>query len=183
MLSVAHSVQVLALCHVALILNREQGNGGAGKAQLVALTELHESLVVSPLQGAIEVVAGGRHAKVRRVSQDVHLDLAASTPKLMVWATTVCGSPRVAETVKHVLEQGRKAGTVQPIAAKPSVDPEGGIGVVVHLSETRKNESTFHPLNRDIKPELKRNHHDNTSTQILLLTGDNLTKLCCVKLM
>jgi hypothetical protein len=64
---------------------------------------------------------------------------------------------------------------------EPSVGPEGGVGVVVHLSKTRKNKSTFHPLNRDIKPELKRNHHDNTSTQILLLTGDNLTKLCCVK--
>jgi hypothetical protein len=88
----------------------------------------------------------------------------------------------VAETVKHIPEQGRKDGTVQPVATKPSVSHEGGVGVVIHLSEIRKNKSTFHPLNRAIKPELKRNHHDNTSTQILLLTSDNPTKLCCVKL-
>jgi hypothetical protein len=92
------------------------------------------------------------------------MDLAASRPKLMVQVTTVHGSPRVAKTVKHIPEQGQKAGTVQPVAMKPSIAPEGGVGVVIHLSETRKNESTFHPLNRDIKPELKRNHHDNTST-------------------
>jgi hypothetical protein len=109
------------------------------------------------------------------------MDLAASTLKLTVRATTVRRSPRVAETVEHILEQGRKAGTMQPVATEPSVGPESGIGVVIHLSETRKKESTFHPLNRDIKPELKRNHHDNTSTQILLLTGDNFAKLCCIK--
>jgi hypothetical protein len=88
----------------------------------------------------------------------------------------------VAKTVEHIPEQGQKAGTVQPVVTEPSIGPEGGIGVVIHLSETRKKESTFHPLNRDIKLELKRNHHDNTSTQILLLTGDNFVKLCCIKL-
>jgi hypothetical protein len=147
----------------------------------VVLTELYEGLVGSPLQGVIEVIAGGcgapgRHAQVGRVSQDVHVDLAVSMPELTVWTTTVRGCPRVAKTVKRVLEQGQPAGTVQPVTRKPSIGPEGSVGVVIHLSETRKNESTFHPLNRDIKPELKRSHHDNTSTQILLLTGDNLAK-------
>jgi hypothetical protein len=92
------------------------------------------------------------------------MDLTALRPKLTVWVTTVRGSPRVAKTVKHVPEQGRKAGMVQPVATDLSVGPEGGVGIVVHLLETRKNESTFHPLNRYIKPELKRSHHDNTST-------------------
>jgi hypothetical protein len=152
----------------------------------VVLTELREGMVGSPRQCVIEVVAGdhgelGRHARVGRVSRDVHVDLTVSTPKLTVWATTVRGSPRVAEMVKHVPEQGWKAGTVQPVTMKPSIGLEGGIGVVIHMLETRKNESTFHPLNRDIKLELKRNHHNNTSTQILLLTSDNLAKLCCVK--
>jgi hypothetical protein len=114
----------------------------------VALTELREGLVGSPLHGVIEVVAGGRgepgrHAWVRRVSRDVHVDLTASMPELTVWATMVRGRPRVAETVKHVPEQGRKARTVQPITTEPSVDPEGGRRVVVHLSETKKNKSTF----------------------------------------
>jgi hypothetical protein len=108
--------------------------------------------------------------------------LAVSMSELTVWVTTVRGGPHVAETVKHIPEQGQKAGTVQPVATEPSVDPEGGIGVVVHLLETRKNKSTFHLLNRDIKPELKRNHHDSMSTQILLLNGDNLAKPFCIKL-
>jgi hypothetical protein len=185
-LEVTHGSQVLAPCRVALVLNREQGNGGAGKARQVALTKLCEGLEGNSLHGVIEVVTGGRgepgrHARVRRVSQDVHVDLAVSTPELTVRTTMVRGSPRVAETVKQVPKQGWKAGTVQPVATEPSVGPEGGVGVVIHLSEARKNESTFHPLNRDIKPELKRNHHDNTSTQILLLTGNNLAKLGCVK--
>jgi hypothetical protein len=145
MLAVTHSGQALAPRHVALILNREQGNGGAGKTRQVALTELHEGLVGSPLQGAIEVITGGRgepgrHAQVRRVSRDIHVDLTTSTPELTVRVTTVRGSPCVAKTVKHVLEQGQEAGTVQPIATVPSVGLEGGIGVVVHLSTTRKKQ-------------------------------------------
>jgi hypothetical protein len=66
------------------------------------------------------------------------MDLTAPTPKLTVQATMVCGSPRVAKTVKHVPEQGRKAGTVQAVSTEPSIGPEGGVGVVVHLSTTRK---------------------------------------------
>jgi hypothetical protein len=73
----------------------------------VVLTELRESLVGNPLQGVIEVVADGhgelgRLARVRWVSWDVHMDLATSTPELTVRATTVHGSPRVAETVEHI---------------------------------------------------------------------------------
>jgi hypothetical protein len=109
----------------------------------VALTELHESLVGNPLKGVIEIVTGGRgepghHARVGRVSQDIHMDLIASMPEHTVRATTVRESPRVAETVKHISEQGQKAGMVQPVTTKPFVGPEGGIGVVVHLSKTRK---------------------------------------------
>jgi hypothetical protein len=106
-LRVTHSGQALAPRRVALILDREHGNGSADKAQQVALIELHEGLVGSPLQGVVEVITGGRgepgrHARVERVSRDVHVDLIASTPKLMVRATTVCGSPRVAQMVEHV---------------------------------------------------------------------------------
>ena len=68
----------------------------------MVLTELRGGLVGSPLHGVIEVVAGGRgepghHARVERVSRDIHMDLAASMPELTVWATTVCRSPHVAE--------------------------------------------------------------------------------------
>jgi hypothetical protein len=82
----------------------------------------------------------GCHAQVGGVSQDVHVDLVASTPELMVRAATVRESPRVAETVEHVPEQGRKAGTVQPVAMKLSVSPEGGVGVVIHLLKTREKQ-------------------------------------------
>jgi hypothetical protein len=74
------------------------------------------------------------------VSRDVHLDLTASTPELMVRATTVCGGPHVAKAVQHVPEQGGKAGAVQPNAIEPSVGSEDGVGVVVHLSKTREKQ-------------------------------------------
>jgi hypothetical protein len=70
---------------------------------------------------------------------------------------------------------------VQPITTEPAVGPEGVIGVVIHLSKQGRNESIFCPLNRDNKLELKINHHDNTSTQILIQTDDDLAKFCCVK--
>jgi hypothetical protein len=113
-LGVTHSGQALTPRHVAFILNREQGNGVASKARQVALIELHEDLLGSPLHGVIEVIAGGhgepgRHARVEWVSRDIHMDLAASIPKLTVQATTVCGSPNVAEMVEHVPEQGQKS--------------------------------------------------------------------------
>jgi hypothetical protein len=59
-------------------------------------------------------------------------------PELTARAAMVGGSPRVAETVQHVPEQGRKPGTVQPITTKLSIGPEGGVGVVIHLPKTRE---------------------------------------------
>jgi hypothetical protein len=48
-LRVAHSGQARASRRVALVLDREQGIGAVGKARQVALTELYEGLVGSPL--------------------------------------------------------------------------------------------------------------------------------------
>jgi hypothetical protein len=48
-------------------------------------------------------------ARVGGVSWDVHVDLTASTPELMIQAAIVRGSPHVAKVVKHVSEQGREA--------------------------------------------------------------------------
>jgi hypothetical protein len=72
------------------------------------------------------------------VSWDIHVDPKASMLKLTVRAATIRESPRVTEMVQHVSEQGRKLGTVQPIATVPSVGSEGGVGVVVHLSKKHK---------------------------------------------
>jgi hypothetical protein len=82
------------------------------------------------------------------------MDLAVPQPKLMVHAAMVREKPRIAEAVQHVLEQGGKPGTVQPVTTKPSTGSKGGIEVVIHLSKTRRNKSTFHPLNRDNEPKL-----------------------------
>jgi hypothetical protein len=108
-LGVTHSGQALAPRRVALVLDGEQGNGSAGKARQVALTELREGLVGNPPQGVVEVIAGGRgepgrHARVRGLSRDVHMDIAASMPELTVRAARIRRNPRVAEMVKHVLE-------------------------------------------------------------------------------
>jgi hypothetical protein len=132
-LRVANGGQALTLRYIALILDGEQGNGGADEAQQVALTKLREGLVGNPLQSVIEVIACSRgepshHARVGGVSRDVHMDLTPSTPELTVWATMVRGSPHVAKMVLHILKQGRETGTVQPIATKPSVGSEGGVG-------------------------------------------------------
>jgi hypothetical protein len=144
MLEVTHGSQAFTPHHVALILDGEQSNGGAGEAWQMALIELREGLMGSPLQSVIEVIAysrgePGHHAQVGGMS------LAASMPKLVVRAATVRGSPRVAEMVQHIPEQGRKAGTVQHVpeqgqkaAMKSSVGPDGGVGLVVHLSKSRE---------------------------------------------
>jgi hypothetical protein len=74
---------------IALILNGEQGKGGVAENRQVALTELREGLVGSPLQSVVEVVTPSRgksshHGRVGGVSQNIHMDLAAPQPKLMV---------------------------------------------------------------------------------------------------
>jgi hypothetical protein len=153
---VSNGGQALTPHNVALILDREQGNGGANEACQVALTKLCEGLVGTPLQSVIEVIAcsrgePSRHARVRGVSRDVHVDLTVPTHELTVRAATICGGPHVAKAVQHVSEQGREAETVQPITLKPSVGSECGVGVVVNLSKKGRNESTFHPLNRGNK--------------------------------
>jgi hypothetical protein len=109
----------------------------------VALTELREGLVGSPLLSVIEVVVPSHgepshHGWVRAVSQVVHVDLAVSTPELMVRATMVRESPRVAKAVQHVPEQGGKTGALHPITTEPYVGSEGGVGVVIHQSKTRE---------------------------------------------
>jgi hypothetical protein len=72
------------------------------------------------------------------VSRNVHMDHAAPQPELTVWVATIRGKPRVAEAVQHVLEQGRKPGAVQPVTTEPSIGSKCGVGVVIHLSETRE---------------------------------------------
>jgi hypothetical protein len=184
-LKVAHSDQALAPHRVALVLNREQGDGSAGMVRQVALTELRESLVGSPLQGVVEGITGGRgepgrHARVRRVSWDVHVDLTTSTLELMVRATTVRGSPRVAEMVKDVPEQGRKVGTVQPVTTEPSAGPVGGVGVVIHLSTIRKKRIIISSTKKrqQIRTQKKPpRQHINSGSD-----SDNLAKLRCVKM-
>jgi hypothetical protein len=145
---VTNDGQALTPRCVALILDGEEGNDGADEAWQVVLTKLHEGLVGSPLQSVIQVITRshgepGRHARVGGVSRDIHVDLIASMPELMVWVATVRESPHVAETVHHIPEQGQEIRTVQPVAMKPSIISEGGIGVVVHLSKTREKRINF----------------------------------------
>jgi hypothetical protein len=128
---------------VALILNGEQGKSGVAENRQVALTELLEGLVGSPLQSVVEAVTpsrgkSSRHGWVGGVSQNVHMDLTAPQPELMVRTAMVRGKPCVAEAVQHVPEQGGKRGAVQPITMEPSVGSKGGVGVVIHLSKIRK---------------------------------------------
>jgi hypothetical protein len=142
-LGAANGSHALTPHHVAHISNREQDVGGAVKDWQVALTELHEGLVGSPLQSVIKIVAHShgetsRHGRVGGVSREVHMDPAVSTFELTVRVTTVCGSPRVAKAVQHILEQGGKTGVVQPVATEPFIGSEGGVGVVIHLSKTRE---------------------------------------------
>jgi hypothetical protein len=102
-----------------------------------------ESLMGSPFQSVIDVVTlsygkPGRHGRVGGVSRNIHMDLAAPQPELMVRAAVIRGKPHVAEAVQYVPEQDRKPGAVQPIATEPSVGSKGGVEVVIHLSETRE---------------------------------------------
>jgi hypothetical protein len=130
-LGVTNGGHTVSPYHVALILNRDQGNDGTVEDQQVALIELREGLVGSPLQSVITLSCGelSHHGRIRGMSQDVHVDPTTSTHKLTVRATTIRESPRVAKVVQHVPEQGGKA---------KAVGSEGGVGVVVHLSKTRE---------------------------------------------
>jgi hypothetical protein len=77
------------------------------------------------------------------------VDLTTPTNEFVVQAATVRGGPYEAERVQHVPQQGGKAMMVQPVTTEPSISTEGGVGVVVHLSKQRRNESKFHPSNRE----------------------------------
>jgi hypothetical protein len=145
---------------IALVPNREQGDGSVTEHWQMALTELHEGLVGSPLQSVIEVVPSSRgkpshHGRVGGVSRNVHMDLVAPQPELMVRTEAIRGKPRVAEAVQHVPEQGGKPVAVQSVTTEPSVGSKGGVGAVIHLLKTRENESTFRPSHRDNKPKLQ----------------------------
>jgi hypothetical protein len=129
-LQVADGGHALTPHRVSLILNGEQGDGGVAENWQVALTELRESLEGSPLQSVVEVITPSRgkpscHSQVGGVSWNVHMDLAAPQPELMVQTTTIRGEPYVAEAVQHVPEQGGKVGAVQPVTAEPSVGSKG----------------------------------------------------------
>jgi hypothetical protein len=56
-LRVTNDGHALTPHHVALVPNGEQGDGGVTEDRQVALTELREGLVGSPLQSVIEVVS------------------------------------------------------------------------------------------------------------------------------
>jgi hypothetical protein len=142
-LRVTNGGYALAPHRIALVPNGEQGNSGVTEYQQVALTELCEGLVSTPIQSVIEVVTLSRdkpshHGRVGGVSWNVHMDLVAPQPELMVRAATVRGKPRVTKMVQHISEQGGKPGVVQPIATEPSLGSKGGVGVVIHLSKTRE---------------------------------------------
>jgi hypothetical protein len=84
-LQVTDGGHVLTPHRVALVPNGEQGNGGVTDDWQVALTELREGLVDSPLQSVVEVVAPSRgkpscHGRIGGVSHNVHMDLAAPSP-------------------------------------------------------------------------------------------------------
>jgi hypothetical protein len=120
-LGVADGGHALTPHRVALVLNGDQGNGDVTENRQVALTELREGPVGSPIQSVVEVVTPSRgkpsrHGRVGGVSQNVHIDLAAPQPKLTVRTAMVCGEPCVAEAVQHVPEQGGK----HPLAPRVS---------------------------------------------------------------
>jgi hypothetical protein len=80
-LRVADGGHALTPHRIALVPNGKQGNGGVAENRQVALTELREGLVGSPLQSVVEVVTSSRgkpshHGWVGGVSRNVHKDLA-----------------------------------------------------------------------------------------------------------
>jgi hypothetical protein len=84
-LGVADGGHALTPDRIALVPNGKQDNGGVAENRQVALTELREGLVGSPLQSVIEVITPSRgkptrHGRIGGVSQNVHMDLAAPSP-------------------------------------------------------------------------------------------------------
>jgi hypothetical protein len=72
-LGVANGGYVLTPHRVALVSNGEQGDGGVIEDRYVALTEVREGLVGSPLQSVVEVITPSRgkpshHGRVGGVS-------------------------------------------------------------------------------------------------------------------
>jgi hypothetical protein len=81
-LGVANGGDVHTPHRIALIPKGEQGGGSVTEDRQVALTELREGLVGSPLQSVIEVIASSHakpshHSRVSGVGWNVHMDLAA----------------------------------------------------------------------------------------------------------
>jgi hypothetical protein len=114
-LGVTYGCHILTPHHIALIPNGKQGDGGVAEDRQVALTELCEGLVGSPLQSVIEVVASSHgkpshHSRVSGVSQNVHMDLAAPQPELTVRMAMVSRNPHVAKVVQHVRSKVGKPG-------------------------------------------------------------------------
>jgi hypothetical protein len=91
--------------------------------------------------------------EVGGVSQNVHVDLAAPQPELMVWTAVIHRKPRVAEAVQHVLKHGGKPGAVQPITTEPSVGSKGGVEVVIHLSKTREKRINISSIEQRLQPK------------------------------
>jgi hypothetical protein len=159
-LGVADGDHALTPHRVALIPNGEQGNGGVIENWQVALTELREGLVGSPLHSVIEVITPSRgkpscHGRIGGVSQNVHMDLAAPQPELMARAAMARGEPHVAKAVQHVPEQVEKPRAVQSVTTEPSVSSKGGVGVVIHLLKTREKRINISSIERDNEPKLQ----------------------------
>jgi hypothetical protein len=79
-LRVANGGYALTPHRVALFPNGEQGDGAVTEDRQVALIELREGLVGSPLQSVIEDVTLSRgkpscHGRVGGVSRNVHMNL------------------------------------------------------------------------------------------------------------
>jgi hypothetical protein len=173
-LGVADGGHALTPHRVALISNGEQGNGGVAENWQVALTELREGLVGSPLQSVVEVVTPSRgkpsrHGRVGGVSRNIHMDLAAPQPELTVRTATVRGKTCVAEAVQHIPKQGRKPGAVQPVTTEPSVGSKGGVGVIIHLSKTREKRINISSIEQRQQTKTPKINHDDSKTLTLIL--------------
>jgi hypothetical protein len=127
----------------------------------VALTELREGLVGSPLQSVIEVITPSRgkpshHGRVGGVSQNVYMDLA------------VRGKPRVAEAVQHVSKQGGKPEAVQPVNG--TIHRLQGWRRGSHSSVENKGKMNQHFIHRtEPTNQTSKINHDDSKTLTLIL--------------